>query len=77
MGGAVNWLISPIMAATGLLKKPKKQEPLVMPTPNRNMAAEAAAQNDILARRKGVAANALLGSQGQEAGTRGKTQLGQ
>ena len=58
----------------GKKKKPEAQAPV--PTPTRNMAAERAAQSDLLARRRGVVANLVLGARGAEAGTGGGTKLG-
>lgn len=61
-------------ASTLLAKTPKPPKPL--PAPTRAEAAEAAARSDRTARRRGVAANLLLGRAGAESGTGQKTQLG-
>lgn len=55
-------------------KKQTAQAPV--PTPTRNMAAEAAAQSDLLAKRRGVVANLVLGAGGAEAKVGGGTKLG-
>jgi hypothetical protein len=58
-------------------KKPKAAAPTPLPVPTRNLAAEAAAKNDVLGRRRGVLANAVLGMGGAEAtGVGTKTKLG-
>lgn len=56
----------------------KKAEPVAapVPTPTRNMAAEAAAKSDLLNRRRGVVANLVLGARGAEASGGGGTKLG-
>lgn len=58
-------------------KKPKAAAPAALPVPTRNLAAEAAAKNDVVSRRRGVLANAVLGMGGSEAsGVGTKTKLG-
>lgn len=59
-------------------KKPKAAAAAgPVPVPTRNLAAERAAQNDVLSRRRGVLANAVLGMGGAEAtGVGTKTKLG-
>jgi hypothetical protein len=56
----------------------KKGSPVqqTVPTPTRNMAAEAAAKSDLLAKRRGVVANLVLGAGGSEANVGGGTKLG-
>lgn len=63
-------------ALFGKKKKPAAA-PTPLPVPTRNLAAEAAAKNDVLSRRRGVLANAVLGMGGAEASGIGtKTKLG-
>lgn len=61
-------------AAVSLSNKPKMPAPLKQQT--RNDAAEAAGKRDVLSRRRGVAANMLLGSSGAESQAGGKSALG-
>lgn len=63
-----------IKSALGGKKKKGAQAPV--PTPTRNMAAEAAAKSDLLARRRGVVANLVMGAGGGEANVGGGTKLG-
>ncbi|ODU28998.1 hypothetical protein [Sphingopyxis sp. SCN 67-31] len=57
-------------------KKKDKAVQQPVPTPTRNMAAEAAAKSDLLAKRRGVVANMVLGAGGAEASVGGGTKLG-
>lgn len=63
-------------AASGasMLSKPKVPKPTPQPTPN--AAAEDALKRDQLARRRGPAANLLLGALGAESSAGKKTSLG-
>lgn len=61
-------------AIASLFSKPKAPTP--QPVPTRDMATEEAMKRDTVARRRGAAANALLGASGAESGTGGKTALG-
>lgn len=58
-----------------LSKKKAVAAPAAVPIPTRNAAAEAVAKGDMLARRRGVAANLILGASGAESSA-GKTALG-
>ena len=58
-----------------LLAKSSAAAPAPTPIPTRNAAQEAAMQNDQVAKRRGVAANMLLGASGAESSA-GKTALG-
>lgn len=60
--------------AATLLSKPKQVQAPVIPT--RNMAQERAQREDRVSRRRGVAANLLLGAQGAESSAGGKVALG-
>jgi hypothetical protein len=59
-----------------LFGKPKAKAQAPIQTPQRNDAAEAAAKRDVVSRRKGVAANLILGAGGAESSTGGKSTLG-
>jgi hypothetical protein len=61
--------------ASKLLASKPAAQPAPTPMPTRNAAAEAAIKDDLLARRRGIAANMLLGATGSESGA-GKTALG-
>lgn len=64
-------------AAAQLLMKPKTPKaPVATPVPTRNQAAEGAMARDRVSRRRGVAANLLLGAGGAESSAGGKTALG-
>lgn len=60
--------------ASSLLSKPKQVAAPVVPT--RNAAAERAQTEDRVSRRRGVAANLILGAQGAESSAGNKTALG-
>jgi hypothetical protein len=62
------------LAASKLLSKPASA-PVAQPVPTRNLAAEAAAKSDQVAKRRGIAANLILGAGGAESSA-GKTSLG-
>lgn len=66
--------IGAVGTAATLLSKPKQVQAPTVPT--RNMAQEAAQREDRVSRRRGVAANLLLGAQGAESSAGGKTALG-
>lgn len=76
--GVIKNAVTGVLGATLFGKKKKAAAaPTPLPTPTRNLAAERAAQNDILSRRRGVLANAVLGMGGAEAsGVGTKTKLG-
>ena len=63
--------ISPI--ASLFVKKPKAPAPTIQP--RRDTAAEAAANRDVISKRRGAGANQLTGKLGAESGA-GKTSLG-
>ena len=57
-------------------KKKEVEAPKALPTPTRNLAAEAAMQNDVVAKRKGILENLLTGASGEEAEIGKKLTLG-
>lgn len=61
--------------ASKLLAPKAQAAPAPTPIPTRNAAQEAAMKSDQVARRRGVAANMLLGATGAESSA-GKTALG-
>lgn len=74
---AIGGLIGgPILKSIFGGKKKKQEAQAPLPTPTRNMAAEAAAKSDLLAKRRGVVANLVLGAGGAEANVGGGTKLG-
>jgi hypothetical protein len=73
---AAKWLVSPLLAATGVLDGPKKQAlPAPLPTATRDDARAEADRGDALRRRRGGAADIVAGY-GAEAGPGGKATLG-
>lgn len=72
-------VVSGIGAAAGLFgalfqKKPKTPAPVL--APQRDVATDLADQQDLQAKRRGAAANLLLGSKGAESSAGTKTALG-
>lgn len=68
--------LNAVFGAAGLLlgrKKPKAPAPTIQP--RTDTAAEAAAQRDLISKRRGAAANQLTGRLGAESSA-GKTSLG-
>lgn len=63
------------LVGSKLLSKPASA-PVAAPMPTRNAAAEAAMKSDQVAKRRGVAANLILGAGGAESSAGGKTTLG-
>lgn len=77
LGDVAKTLIGGVLGGALLRGKPKKpQVQAPVPTPTRNLAAEKAAQSDLLAKRRGVVANLVLGARGAEAGGGTGTKLG-
>lgn len=74
MATVAGLLLSPFAAAAGLFKQPKAAAP--RPTPTQDQAAMRAERQDVLAKRKGAAANLLTGALGAESKTGGKSSLG-
>lgn len=73
LGGLIG---GPILKSLFGGKKKKQEAQTPVPTPTRNMAAEAAARSDLLAKRRGAVANLMLGASGAEANVGGGTKLG-
>jgi len=74
---AAAWLVSPLLAATGLIGKKKKEEAArPLPIASRDTAREEADRRDELRRRRGGAADIVTGAMGAEAGAGGKQSLG-
>lgn len=80
VGGALGGIVANTVLGVGKElfggKKKDKAVQQPVPTPTRNMAAEAAAKSDLLAKRRGVVANLVLGAGGAEAKVGGGTKLG-
>lgn len=73
------FLLSPLLAVTGLLDGPKKKDqPVAVGPVTRNSVREAADRNDELRRRRGGAADIVTGAYGAEpaAASIGKATLG-
>ena len=64
-------------AVAGKLLAPKPKQQAVAPRPpTRNAAADALASSDRIGKRRGAAANAVLGARGAESTAGGKVALG-
>ncbi len=75
--GLVGGLIGGPLLGSIFGKKKKAAAPQApVPTPTRNLAAEKAAQSDLLAKRRGVVANLVMGAGGAEASGGTGTKLG-
>ena len=74
LGGVVGGTFANMLIGGKKKKAAAPQAPV--PPPNRNLAAERAAQSDLLAKRRGVVANLVMGARGAEAATGSGTKLG-
>lgn len=75
IAGIAASLISPALSLLGVGQK-KLPAPVATPTPQRDVASQIVAQQDLQAKRRGAAANLLLGAGGAESSTGNKTTLG-
>lgn len=74
--GPIKAVVGVVGGLLGIGPKPKEQAPVL--APRRDQAREQALQRDQVSKRRGVAANLILGASGAESstGSGGKTQLG-
>ena len=68
--------VSPVALVGSLLGGKKQAAPASTPVPTRNDAAEAAEKRDLVSKRRGVAANMILGAGGAESSAGAKSALG-